>query len=412
MQNFETEIQTVLSNVIENGIFPNLKVEDDIAYTIDPVYGLKRNRINAELSKTLIRINQLNGKDYTTLIQQLLNWLIQNQNSDGSWNEIHVNENSPSALITSIVGEALLDGFVFHFDKKYEKAAHKAKEFVLQNEISTGFFQKSNAYSSDDYLNVDATCGAFLAKYGKVFSDQTCLKVAENVAKHVCENQYPNGAFPYIIGNNSKSTHYLQVPCIHYQGVTIYYLLKINEVLNLHWFDSALKKQIKWLVSVQNSNGKFDWSKSGLMFAYYLSGAYAFAIPCFMYYGKRDDKYTLNAEKALNILKNNISGIANRWESASIWSFPFSTFTVFKTASIGDHPINHKLFRFGYGVYRQFARRRYSQNVNPTLFKFLIKMMKIKTSTIEPQNNFPDLFMTSEMLDCLSYSLYINKQRT
>jgi hypothetical protein len=31
-------------------------------------------------------------------------------------------------------------------------------------------------------------------------------------------------------------------------------------------------------------------------------------------------------------------------------------------------------------------------------------LLRIRSSTVEPSKNFPDLFMTSEVLDCLSQS--------
>ncbi len=141
------------------------------------------------------------------------------------------------------------------------------------------------------------------------------------------------------------------------------------------------------------------------MFAYYLSGAYAFAIPCFMYGTKWSSNYSENAEKAMSVLETNVKSIVNRWERGSILSFPLYIFTALNTANIGNYPVSHKLFRFGYGMYRQFARCRFSNSVNPKIFNIISKVMNVNTSTVEPDNNFPDLFMTSEVLDCLSYSL-------
>lgn len=408
VQEFSSQIYKNIFDLLEKGVLPNLKIEGDIAYTIDPVYGLKRNRVNAECAKTLIRVNKLSGNNYTGLVEKILNYLVWRQNSDGSWNEIHMNENSPSALITSIVGEALIDGYVSLQKEELKVPITAARNFVLDNEVSDGYFRKSFAYSYQDYLNVDATCGAFLAKYGKTFSDNECLKAAERVAKHIFEYQFSDGSFPYVIKENENEINYLKVPCIHYQGVTIYYLLKIQEALNLKWTDSDLKSAIKWLASVQYSNGKFDWSKSGLMFAYYLSGAYAFAIPCFMYGARWNRDYILNSQKAIGILSSNIKDLANRWERATMWSFLPSIFITLHTVNIGTYPLKHRLFRFGYGMYRQFARRRFSGTVNPRLFNLLSSFMCIKASTVEPENNFPDLFMTSEILDCLSYSLMLN----
>lgn len=404
MQDFNKRIYATISQVIEKGIMPNLVMKDSVAYTVDPVYDIKRDRVNAECVKAMVRVNNINGKDYTDIIEKILNRLVQKQNTDGSWNEVHVKYNQPSALITAIVGEALIEGFAAIKKNGLENSIQLAKDFVLQNEVSPGYFRKSSVYIAD-HLNVDATCGAFLAKYGRVFSDNESREAAERAARHICDHQFPNGAFPYITEEKGNYQYHLQIPCIHYQGVTIYYLIKIQDVLELGWLDPYLKNGIEWLASVQNENGSFDWSKSGLMFAFYLSGAYAFAIPSFMYGCKWDAAYKYNARKAMDALEANIDGVANRWERASLLSFPFSIFPTMRTAFIGEYPLMHRLYRFGYGMYRQAARRRFSKTVNPKVFNSLSLIMGINASTIEPDNNFPDLFMTSEILDCLSYAL-------
>lgn len=232
MQVLNKQMYSLVSRIIQNGILPNLKVEGSLAYTVDPVYGISRNRVSAECAKTLIRMNGLEGNDYTDLVEKLLNWLLERQNTDGSWNEVHVKYNHPSALITSIVGEALVDGYLLLKDKRFEKAALRAKNFVLASQFSPGYFKKSSIYVAD-HLNVDATCGAFLAKYGKVFSDQECLDAARTTAEHICRYQFSDGAFPYTNENKGNYQYCLNIPCIHYQGVTLFYLLKIIDSLEV-----------------------------------------------------------------------------------------------------------------------------------------------------------------------------------
>ncbi len=169
-------------------------------------------------------------------------------------------------------------------------------------------------------------------------------------------------------------------------------------------------KGCNWLASVQGKNGEFDWSKSGLMFAYYLSGAYGFAFASFNYAAKWEPKYTENASKSLNMLVKNSDGIMLRWENSEWLNFPSSIITTFKTSLIGNYPLSHLFFRFGYGMYRQISRRRYSENLDDKAFRYLTKFLGIETSTIDPFSNYPDMFMTSEVLDCLSYSLSLEKK--
>lgn len=397
-KSFFSSAYELIDTVFTNGIRPLIVEKENYAYLHDPVFDVKRNRVVAETLKAIVHSNLKIDK---RVIGKFIHFLERNQNKDGSWNEIHPSYNQPSALITSIVGEALLVINKEHSDKKLEKMIHDAAEFVLSQEKSSGFFLKSKKYDAD-HLNVDAACGAFLASYGKMFSDETALKSAKQSAKHICDNQFSNGSYPYTIDKGSYQ-QLLNVPCIHYQGVTLYYLSKINEVLKERWLEESMKRGVEWLVGVQRADGRFDWSKSGLMFAYYLTGAYAFAFSSFMYASRWDDKYQENARLCLGLLKKNRNDLFLRWEKNLLITLPFEVPATLKTALIGKYSTKHNMFRFGYGMYRQMARRRYSTDVDDKLFKSLTKLFNVKTSTVESFSNYPDLFMTSEIMDCLSY---------
>ncbi|WP_083965083.1 prenyltransferase/squalene oxidase repeat-containing protein [Thermococcus sp. PK] len=380
-----------------------LLLDKEIAYIKDPVFGIVRNRVSAEYLKAIIR---LYGEKKRDTIEKLVNFLLSRQNPNGSWNEIHPNYNQESALVTSFVGEALLLSLPYLDEDLKEwaqQALRRAKEFVLSSEIEPGYFLKSRLYTAD-YLNVDATCGAFLAQYYKVFKDDKALEGAKRAARRVCNFQEKDGSFPYTINRGSEKYH-LKVPCIHYQGVTLYYLSKIQEVIQEEQLKKCMLNGAEWLSKAQNGK-RFDWSKSGLMFAYYLTGAYAFGITSFLYASQWKEEYLENAQNLFPILKENTPSIALRWEKGKWKDFPGDIITSFKSAWIGDYPITHKLFRLGYALYRQLARRRFSEKVQKDwVFNVVTKLFGIKSSTIEPSKNFPDMFMTSEILDSLSYSL-------
>jgi hypothetical protein len=393
-------VNEIITDIYNNGIRPLIEEKETYAYIKDPILHINRNRVVAEVLKALI--NSGIEKD-EKIIEKFSNFLIKNQNTDGSWNELHPNYNQPSALITSIIGEALLLNIKKNSYNDFEKSIQLAKDYVLTQEKSNGYFLKSKENTAD-HLNVDATCGAFLAGYGKFFSDEHCINVARRVAKHVCDYQFSNGSYPYTI-DKGNYVYIFNIPCIHYQGVTIYYLSKINEVINEEWLKNSLIMGTRWLSGVQKRNGEFDWSKSGLMFAYYLTGAYAFAFSSFIYLSKLENKYLANAKQCLDLLKKNTKGLILRWEKNPSEPFFLSIPVCFKTASIGDYPFRHKLFRLGYGLYRQKARRRLSMNPDDKLAKNITKILNLKTTTIEPFHNYPDMFMTSEVIDCLSNSL-------
>ena len=379
-------------SLISEEIIPLISEDNNSAYLVDPVFSINRNRVNAEIGKTLLRLkknNLLTNSD--KIISQLYNGLINKKNNDGSWNEIHPCYNEKSALVTSFVGEFL----VLLDEKKY---ADEAACFVLSKELKPGYFLKSTKYPAD-CLNVNATCGAFLALYGTRYHQEEMIDAARRAAQRIVNCQFKSGAFPYTTRDKGSFHYHMNVPCIHYQGVTMFFLLKIQRIIQEPWLEDSLKKGLNWLSSVFKRDS-FDWSQSGKMFSYYLSGAYGFAIPLFMNYGKHQ-----LASLSLQRLIENTNGLVNRWEKATMFSLPFDVPGTFQTSMLGDFPLSHKLSRFGYGLYRQVARRNYQTNIKDELFHLIKNSTKMKTSTIEPLNNYPDLFMTLEVLDCLSYSL-------
>jgi hypothetical protein len=368
-------------------------IDGEHAYIRDPVFGIVRNRVHAEVSKAMLRTNN------DPLVDLIVNYMVQCQNPDGSWNEIHVNYNQPSALITAFVGEALLEAST---RSAHDLSLRRARDFVLACELNSGYFLKSSRYTAD-HLNVDASCGAFLAKYAEKYSDEVARAAAERAAHHILRHQR-NGMFPYVIDRGSYP-YTFDLPCIHYQGVTMYYLAKINDLLHDERIDRGLEEGARWLAAAQRPDGRFDWSGSGLLFAYYLSGAYAFAYASFTYAARIHKPYNEHADQCLAQLEKNLDGLMRRWESGSWNDLVPSVYTAAKTASIGQYPLQHTAFRFGYGVYRQIARRRYAKTAESQLFQILCRIFGIRPSTVEPSTNYPDLFMTSEVLDCLSQSL-------
>ena len=387
--------------MVEDRLFAAL-LDETLKYTVtdgdqchvyDPYFRLKRCRVTAEICKAMLRTGYR-----PKMTDKMINWLASRQNADGSWNELHPKYSRPSALVTSFIGEAFLlkrskDGL----SSEHEGRLKKAAAYVLNAESAPGRYRKSERYLSD-YLNVDASCGAFLSRYGSDCDDRDCLEAGRRAALNCISHQWKDGVYPYTTAEGGQPEPYpLHVSCIHYQGVTIYYLTKIQEIIRDEALESSLGRAIGWLADARRPDNRFDWSKSGLMFAYYLSGAYAFAAAAFRY-GRREG----DVMATMGQLSRNINGIAWRWENAPLVTYPFDVATTIRSSMIGDYPASHRLFRFGYGSYRQLARRRHSRKVNDGAFKALASALRLNTSTVDPSANYPDLFMTSEILDCIS----------
>lgn len=367
-------------------------IDGETAYIPDPVFGIVRNRVHAEVAKMLLRT----GGD--PLTEPLLNYIANCQNPDGSWNEIHVNYNQPSALITAFIGDALLEAA-----DRYprEEALEKARNCVIAAERRPGCFLKSAQYTAD-HLNVDASCGAFLARYAERYDDRIARAAAMRAAENVVGHQRGDGVYPYAVDRGTYP-YVFDLPCLHYQGVTIYYLAKANDVLKEGWIRESLEAGVRWLAAALCPGGRFDWSRSGLSFAYHLSGAYAFAYASFIHASRGNGHYRMHAGLCLDRLEEILrGGLLLRWEPGSWGSLLPSIAEAARMASIGEYPAQHRAFRFGYAVYRQAARRRYSEIAGARSFKVLCQLLGIQSSTVEPSKNFPDLFMTSEVLDCLS----------
>ncbi len=379
----------LLSRII--GAIRNLSVtEGEIAYIRDPVFPIIRNRVHAEVCKAMLRF----GGD--PLVGSILNYIAAHQNPDGSWNEVHVNYNEPSALITAIIGDALVEAANRY---PHEEALDGARDSVLASERRPGYFLKSTGYTAD-HLNVDASCGAFLARYSERYGDGEALAAATRAAKNIISHQR-DGMYPYAIDRGTYP-YVFDLPCIHYQGVTIYYLAKVNSVLGDEQIDRSIMDGARWLATAQRPDGQFDWSGSGLSFAYHLSGAYAFALASFAYASRLDSRYQKHANLCLDWLNANVHGLAPRWEPGSWGDLSASVATAARSASIGAYPFQHRAFRFGYSMYREIARRRYAETAETRSFEAFSRLLGLRPSTVEPSKNFPDLFMTSEMLDCLS----------
>ena len=109
----ERNVLELIENLLDN-TSKYLVVKKEKAYIMDPVFGIVRNRVTAEYLKALIRVY---GDERRELIGKLVKFLLERQNHNGSWNEIHPNYNHDSALVTSFnfLQLSMKTSAIFHF---------------------------------------------------------------------------------------------------------------------------------------------------------------------------------------------------------------------------------------------------------------------------------------------------------
>jgi len=399
-----------ITGVMVNSLLKNLTNEGEFAYLVDPVSNVIRSRVNAEFCSTLVTLHLCKVKNFEPIIKKLTNWILTKQNADGSWNEIHPNYDKPSSVFTSICGLCL-----FEVKKNFpsilikDEVFHNASRYLLEQEISDGYFRKSELYHADIY-NADAMIAAFLFRMANKYTNQKYRDAAKRSISNICSHQFENGSFPY--GGPERAYPYKyhnHVPCVHYQAVTLYYLIKCLPYFKSNLLEKSILAGTEWLLENQNDNGYFNWTKSGLNFALYLSSTYAFIIPIYIQF-QNNNKTEDMILKSLTILENNMfNNILLRWEKSNFHSLMSGLLNALKGGFIGDYPFSYKILRSLHRIQREFARSKISPIMRVSKIASQARGYSAFLSTVESSTNYPDLYMMTEALESLSNA--IEKQR-
>ena len=396
-----------------DGVMKQLTVTDEDAFVSDDVTKVVRTRITAEICSTLVKLHSLKISDNQLLIKKMTKWLIDNQNSNGSWNETHLHYNQPSTVFTSICALSLLEVSESFPEFNINKEIfHNAAKFILDQEIDFGAYKKSELVHAD-ILNADAMAAAFLLKFGNKSSNENYIKAGERAIANVCLHQFIDGAYPYSGPKRAYPYKYhFYIPCIHYQAVTLYYLIKSALYIKSESLQHSILSGAKWLIKNQKDDGYFQWKNSGLNFALYLSATYAFVLPIYQNLLSDDTNATKLMRESLNVLKEQIfDNILLRWEKGNSKSVIVGFFEATKGGSIGEYPLVFKLMRTLHRLHREIARTKISSHLIPSKLISRPTGYSAYLGTVESSTNHPDLYMTSEALDALSTSLQIMDEK-
>ena len=390
-----------------DGVMQQLTITDEVAYVNDNVSKVIRTRVTAELCSTLVKLHNLKISDHKSIIKKLTKWLIYNQNSNGSWNETHIKYDKPSTVFTSICALTLLEVSESFPDLNIdEEIFEKVATFILNQEIDFGAYRKSELVHAD-ILNADAMAAVFLLKFGNKSSNEIYIKAGTRAVAHICSHQFIDGAFPYSGPLRAYPYKYhFYIPCIHYQAVTLYYLIKTVPYIKSEWLEHSIVSGTKWLMKNQKDNGYFKWKNSGLNFALYLSGTYAFALPVYQNFLSNDTNVSKLMKKSVSVLKEQIfQGILLRWEKGSSKSIIKGFLEAPKGGSIGKYPISFKFLRTMHRLHREVSRAKISEQITPSKLISKPTGYSAYLGTVESSTNHPDMYMTTEALDALSFSL-------
>ena len=396
-----------------DGVMKQLTVTDEDAFVSDDVTKVVRTRITAEICSTLVKLHSLKISDNQLLIKKMTKWLIDNQNSNGSWNETHLHYNQPSTVFTSICALSLLEVSESFPEFNINKEIfHNAAKFILDQEIDFGAYKKSELVHAD-ILNADAMAAAFLLKFGNKSSNENYIKAGERAIANICLHQFIDGAYPYSGPKRAYPYKYhFYIPCIHYQAVTLYYLIKSALYIKSESLQHSILSGAKWLLKNQKDDGYFQWKNSGLNFALYLSATYAFVLPIYQNLLSDDTNATKLMRESLNVLKEQIfDNILLRWEKGNSKSVIVGFFEATKGGSIGEYPLVFKLMRTLHRLHREISRMKISNHITPSKLISRPTGYSAYLGHVESSTNHPDLYMTSEALDALSTSLQIMSEK-
>ena len=410
--NIFAETSDVTKKLLD-GVMEQVTITDEEAFVNDKVTKVIRTRVTAEICSTLVKLHSLKILDNKMLIQKMSKWLIDNQNSNGSWNEAHINYNQPSTVFTSVCALSLLEvSESFPEFNINEEIFDKAAKFILDQEIDFGAYKKSEHVHAD-ILNADAMAAAFLLKFGSKSSTEKYTKAGKRAIANICLQQFSNGAYPYSGPKRAYPYKYhFFIPCIHYQAVTLYYLIKSAFYIKSDRLEQSILSGVEWLVKNQKQDGYFEWKNSGLNFALYLSATYAFVLPIYQNLLSNNTNATKLMKESLSVLKEQIfDNILLRWEKGNSKSVIVGFFEAGKGGSIGEYPILFKLMRTLHRLHREISRTKVSSNLIPSKLISRPTGYSAYLGTVESSTNHPDLYMTSEALDALSTSLQIMNEK-
>jgi len=240
---------------------------------IRKVIGIKREVNPKTMGLVLSALCLLTSKskspmEYKRSIDWIIEWLKKNQNNDYSgpcwgyhfpWQDLHkyIPRYEPSIVVTSIIGNSLLDHYKNYPDPHNLEFIRKIGDFIM-NDLnrftdSDGICFSYSPHDNNVVHNANALGAGFLLRLSQATGDSNLEKVAWSSIRFTLKKQNPDGSWFYSI-DPTKGTQRTQFD--FHQGF-------ILDVIRLFWerngkreFFDSMEKGLDFYVKLLDRNGR------------------------------------------------------------------------------------------------------------------------------------------------------------
>ena len=231
---------------------------------IRPLLGVRKARNAKGLSlfaRALLARHQLTGSaDDARQARELLDWLIDHpaRFDDGlswgypyDWQDVGFFAPSgfPNRVVTSFVGQALLDGYETLTEERYLDAATRAVQFLLKapKTLFEDDGRRCVSYVPDrsiDWIvmDVSALAGTLAARLGAITGDRDLIREGGRLVRYVVSKQTPDGAWFYA---DPPSASHISHDNYH-TGFILDAILQYGLAAGTNEFDDAYRRGIEF----------------------------------------------------------------------------------------------------------------------------------------------------------------------
>ena len=334
----------------------------------DPVNNIIDARPAGEIARFFLALNKLD------VAKQAWDWIITQQNPNGSWKEItEIITEDENTLSTAVIVRSLLEGYVSTKKSAYLEAAKKGLMFILEKEFRPGYYIKSDNHYVD-LLNMSATAAAcFQRMY--VITNNSFWKEAQNRALFkTIRHQFKDGAYPYTSTERLfPYEDHMNIRDLYYHSLTLFYLQLADPFSTHRYTQFSLKRAQKWLIP--QIRRRTPWRNSKVIFTVGSVGFYGYS--AFILANMQNIHETNICLYHLTQLQKN-DGLFNRYESPAFFDSLFGYL--------------RELFEWNY--------------ISPTNYSLRTRLWRLKRRVIhdikERRKNKTSLFYSAQIANALA----------